>query len=94
MLIISYGLLTGISLCPPFLAVFTGAVNSRTLLGSMTFFLTFFIGTSLFFVPLPFIGVLQKFQQIKLVGKVTAFVMSLYYFYIAIDIIDRSIRKL
>lgn len=93
-LIVSYGLLTGISLCPPFLAVFTEAVNSGALLGSIKFFILFFIGTSIFFIPIPFIGALQKFKSIKHIGKGAAFIMSLYYFYIAIDILDRSIRNL
>jgi sulfite exporter TauE/SafE len=73
------GLLTGVSLCPPFLLAITEAMSTHSLTGSVTFFLTFFIGTSIFFVPLPFIGWLRKFSAVQIVGRMTAVIVGAMY---------------
>lgn len=75
------GFLTGLNLCPPFLMAITGAAGSGTLAGSLLFFGTFFVGTSLYFVPLPFLGAFHHSEALRTVGKLAAVIMALYYLY-------------
>lgn len=91
---IMIGLFTGLNLCPPFLIAFTGAAGSGSILGSMFFFLMFFIATSLYFLPIPFIAMLKHHGEFKYIGKMTAVIMSLYYLYMGIIIIQGRIMNL
>jgi sulfite exporter TauE/SafE len=65
------GFLTGVNICPPFLASLTHIFNLRSAIQSMLYFLTFFLGTSTYLVPAVFLGsrftqyaVIQKFARI------------------------------
>lgn len=78
---VAAGLATGLSLCPPFLLATAGAAETGGLLQTLGFFLLFFLGTSIFFIPAPLIGVLRGFAALALVGKMAAGIMGLYYFY-------------
>lgn len=75
------GLTTGINICPPFLLAFTEAVNAGSLAGSMVFFLAFFLGTALYFIPIPFLGVFRRFSALQNVGRLACVVMAVYYIY-------------
>lgn len=75
------GLATGINLCPPFLLAFTAAAATGTLARSLLFFIAFFGGTALFFIPFPFIGMFGKYPAVQATGKMAAVIMGLYYLY-------------
>jgi sulfite exporter TauE/SafE len=75
------GLVTGLSFCPPFLIAFTGAVEKTTVLQSMFFFFAFFLGTSIFFIPLPFSGLFRRFSAFRVVGRMAAGLIGVYYLY-------------
>ena len=81
------GFVTGLNFCPPFLLAFTGAANTGTLGESLQFFLSFFLGTSIFFLPIPFIGFLRNFSALKIIGKLAAGVMGIYYLYLGITLL-------
>lgn len=81
------GLLTGLNLCPPFLLAFTGAADGRSLLNSLAFFALFFVGTSLYFLPLPFVGLLRRFDVLRTVGRLAAVVVAVYYLFTGIIMI-------
>jgi hypothetical protein len=75
------GLLTGLSLCPPFLAALAGATSQATLFSSLLFFSAFFIATSLYVTPFPLAGLIGRSQAIRITGRLAAGVMGIYYFY-------------
>ncbi|MHC1761648.1 MAG: sulfite exporter TauE/SafE family protein [Negativicutes bacterium] len=75
------GLFTGLNLCPPFLLAFAAAGENPTLGYSLLFFLSFFGGTALFFVPVPLLGACKNVSRLKIIGRLAAAVMSVYYFY-------------
>lgn len=75
------GLLTGFNFCPPFFAAAAEAVQAGSLAGCLLFFLAFFAGTSVFFVPLPFVGALSRFESARMVGGLAALLVGLYYLY-------------
>ncbi len=76
---ICFGLLTGVNLCPPFVLIFTEAANTPDLLHSIGFFWMFFLGTSLYFLPLPLLGILKHHAALQTVGKLSALLMAGYY---------------
>lgn len=78
------GFLTGLNLCPPFLLVFTDAISTQTISQSMLYFFTFFLGTTIYFLPTPFLGILRHFPPLKSIGKMAAILMSAYYLYTGI----------
>lgn len=88
------GLMTGLTICPPFLLAFTAAVQKTSLTGSVAFFLLFFCGTSVFFLPFPLIGTLRRFATLSAVGRLAAGIMGLYYFYAGLALLIGVIKKL
>ena len=75
------GFLTGLNLCPPFLLAFTSAVGTGSLVGCLIFFMAFFVGTSLYFLPMVFVGLMSRIDALRTVGKLAAVLMALYYAY-------------
>jgi hypothetical protein len=75
------GLLTGVSLCPPFLLAFGSAAQLPRLWQSVLFFGAFFVGTSVYIVPLPLVGMAGRHDAIRIVGRLAAGVAGLLYLY-------------
>ena len=78
---VAAGFATGLSFCPPFVLAFTNAAGQADLLSSLAFFFAFFAGTSVLFAAAPFIGAFRGFQALKIVGKMAAGLVGLYYLY-------------
>ncbi len=76
---IGIGFLAGLKICPPLLLAFTGAVTNGSLGGSLLLFFTFFLGTSIFFLPFPLLGALARVPDARWVGKFAAVIVALYY---------------
>ncbi|HEX2954151.1 MAG TPA: sulfite exporter TauE/SafE family protein [Bacillota bacterium] len=81
---VGMGFLTGLNLCPPFLLAFAGAAESGSLWGSMLFFAEFFVGTSLYFIPAPFLGSLGRYPAVRETGRLAALIVGVYYIYLGI----------
>jgi len=75
------GFATGLNLCPPFLLAITGAVETGKIGGSLLFFFMFFLGTAVYFVPLPFIGFFHRQQVLRIIGKFASVLAGLIYLY-------------
>lgn len=75
------GLFSGLSFCPPLLVALTQGALHRTFTGSVFFFACFFVGTSAFFLPTPFLGALRRQQAHVHVGSFSAVLVGLYYLY-------------
>lgn len=73
------GLMAGLKLCPPLLLAFTDAARSGALGSSLLLFLTFFLGTSLYFLPLPLLGAFTRMPDLRIVGRFAAAIVALYY---------------
>jgi sulfite exporter TauE/SafE len=78
---LALGFLTGLNLCVPFIAAFTGAVGQASLAASVFFFAMFFAGTSVFFLPIPFVGAFHRVQALRTIGRFAAIFIALYYLY-------------
>jgi sulfite exporter TauE/SafE len=75
------GLITGLNLCPPFLLAITGAMEGGSIGDSLIFFALFFLGTSVYFLPLPFLGLFRRQQVLRTIGKFAAIVAGVFYLY-------------
>lgn len=75
------GLLTGISLCPPFVAAGIRAAGLPTVVAALLFFASFFVGTSVWFVPFAGFGWLRRNEALTTVARMTMALIALFYFY-------------
>lgn len=75
------GFVTGLNLCPPFLLAITEAMEGNSIQDAVLFFVFFFVGTSVYFVPLPFIGIFRRQQALRTIGKFAAILAGVFYFY-------------
>lgn len=91
---VASGLLSGIALCPPFLLAMTDAAGKGSLSYSLFFFFMFFIGTSMFFIPIPFVGALRRLQALQIIGKMAAGIVGLYYLYAGIMVVIAGVRDI
>ncbi len=73
------GLLTGLSVCPPFLVAGVRAAQLPRLPLALLFFAAFFIGTSAWFAPLLAFGFLRRSPAIEAVARMTACLLALHY---------------
>jgi len=76
-----WGFLSGLQVCPPFFAAVIGAARTGGLGGSLLFFLLFYLGTGIWFLPFPFIGTLGRFRQVAQVARFCALLLGVYYIY-------------
>jgi len=91
---LALGFLTGLNLCPPFLLAFTGAAWTGSLGQSVLYFLTFFLGTSIYFLPMPFLGLLERFKALRTIGRLAGAVVAIYYLYMGIILFGGGIHLL
>ena len=73
------GLFMGFNLCPPFLLAFTDVFVSGEIYYGLTFFLVFFLVTSLFLLPLIFLGYLSAFYPMRKVAQLAALIIGIIY---------------
>jgi sulfite exporter TauE/SafE len=88
------GLLTGLNLCPPFALAVAGAAESGGVAASVWFFATFFLGTSIFFLPLPGLGALRRFETLRLVARLAAGVVGVYFLYRGVVLVHGGLARL
>jgi hypothetical protein len=73
------GFFTGLNLCPPFLLAFSDAAQKPGVVDSITYFVFFFVGTSVYFLPLPLAGIFRS-KKIQVIGKMTALAVAVMFF--------------
>lgn len=74
------GVLVGLNLCPPFLAAFTKAAESASLAASVSFFVFFWAGTTVYLLPLPMVGLFRQ-PVAAIVGRFACWIMAGYFIY-------------
>lgn len=73
------GILTGINFCPSFLLAITKAVDLSGPLAGLALFSSFFVGTSLFLIPLSFFGLFGFKRQFRIIARISALAVSLWF---------------
>lgn len=74
------GLVSGIGFCPPFLVATANALALGSVIPSVIYFLSFFMGTTLYLLPLFFIPVLRTKQKIiSDISRIMLFIIAGYF---------------
>jgi sulfite exporter TauE/SafE len=85
------GLLTGVSLCPPFIAASVRAAECSSISGAILFFVAFFVGTSFWFVPFAAFAWLRRNEAVTTVARMAMALIGLFYLYLGLmSLIGRS----
>jgi hypothetical protein len=85
------GFLTGVNLCPPFVGAAVRAAEAGALSGAELFFVLFFAGTAVWFVPALAIGFLQHLPAAAVVARMTMVLLGGYYGYAGVISLGRSV---
>jgi hypothetical protein len=64
------GLLTGLNLCPPFIAAGIRAAQSASMMQALAFFALFFLGTSVWFIPFTAIGCIARSKSLWQLARI------------------------
>jgi sulfite exporter TauE/SafE len=81
---VTLGFLTGLNLCPPFVAAGVRAAETRSLFAALMFFALFFAGTAVWFAPSVAISRLRRYPAVPAVARITLAVLAFYYLYLGI----------
>jgi hypothetical protein len=79
---LALGFLTGLNLCPPFIAAGVRAAQRHSLTGALAFFALFFVGTLVWFLPFVGSAALRRLTVIGPIARLTAAVVAAYYVYL------------
>lgn len=79
-----FGFLTGLNVCPPFLASLAYIFNLKSVINSIFYFLMFFLGTSLYIIPLGFLGFFSKKGRLQKIARLSGIFAGLYFIYTAL----------
>lgn len=73
------GFLTGLNLCPPFIAAIAGSALTGSVQGSILYFGAFFLGTSLFIPPLLILGPLSRITSLQHIAKACLILCGIWF---------------
>ncbi|HUB18263.1 MAG TPA: sulfite exporter TauE/SafE family protein [Acidobacteriaceae bacterium] len=76
---LTLGFLTGINLCPPFLAAGVRAAQMRTLADALFFFALFFAGTAVWFMPFLSLAAVRRSPQFLTFARMVAVLLACWY---------------
>jgi hypothetical protein len=75
------GFLTGVSLCPPFVAAGVRAAEAASIAAALAFFAVFFVGTSIWFVPFAGMGWIRRSEALTTVARMAMALVAFFYLY-------------
>lgn len=73
------GIITGINFCPSFLLALSEAVNLSGVTAGILLFSGFFLGTTVFLLPLGFFGHFSRYQEMKTLAKIASLVVACWF---------------
>ncbi len=88
------GIVTGINVCPSFLLAFSRSVTLSGPLAGMSFFFAFFLGTSIFMIPLSFVGMLGRKKVFRTIARISAVLVATWFTFNAGKIVSGLVSPL
>jgi sulfite exporter TauE/SafE len=73
------GFLMGLNICPPFLMSVAYVFTLHSMVKGIVYFLVFFAATTLYFLPLFFLGFLGKMSEFRVVARVSAILVGVLF---------------
>ena len=74
------GFFMGINLCPPFLLSITYVFSRHNALYGMLYFALFFLASSIYFLPVVFLGLASKAHEFRAMARVSGFLVAGIFF--------------
>ena len=88
------GFLMGINFCPPFLVSIPYVFSLHSTLLGVVYFLIFFVVSSVYFLPMIFMGMLAKIKEFQTVARISGFICAcIFIIYGSYSIIKTLILK-
>ncbi|MFQ6082802.1 MAG: sulfite exporter TauE/SafE family protein [Candidatus Aminicenantia bacterium] len=75
------GFFTGFNICPPFLLATAYSFNLGNPIKGITFFIAFFMATSLYLIPFLFLSYFSKFENIRWIAQIFAIISGALFFF-------------
>ena len=85
------GFLMGINICPPFLMSLAYVFSLHSAFKVIIYFLMFFLGTTLYFLPVAFLGFLGKMKEFRLIARVAGLIVGFAFLTYGIYYIIRGL---
>lgn len=85
------GFLMGINICPPFLMSLAYVFTLHSAIKGIIYFIMFFLGTSLYLLPLVFLGFLGKMKEFRLIARISALIVGIVFLVYGIYYISRGV---
>jgi len=85
------GFLMGINICPPFLMSLAYVFTLHSAIKGMVYFIMFFLGTSVYLLPLVFLGLLSKMKEFRLIARISALIVGIIFLIYGIYYISRGV---
>jgi len=85
------GFLMGINICPPFLMSLAYVFTLHSAIKGIIYFIMFFMGTSLYILPLFFLGFLGKMREFRLIARISALIVGIVFLVYGIYYISRGV---
>lgn len=79
------GLFSGLSPCLPFVVGVTRLWTLDSILKGVVLFAAFFLGTSVYMIPLIFVAYLNRMERVKQIGLIVALLSSLWFLFVGIS---------
>jgi sulfite exporter TauE/SafE len=73
------GFLLGINICPPFLLALIHNFQIGGVINGVLFFIMFFSGTTVYFIPITFLGYFTKIQWLRQAGRIAAIIIGIIF---------------
>lgn len=77
------GVFTGINFCPSFLIALSKAVDLAGPISGALLFFGFFVGTSIFLIPLAFSGFLAYIKNLKYIAQIASIAIAVWFLFSA-----------
>lgn len=79
------GLVTGFSVCPPFIGAITRGFDAGGALSGMLLFIGFFVGTTLYFIPMAILPLFARQRLIRIAGIFFSLIAALWFILLGLD---------
>jgi len=73
------GIVTGVNFCPSFLIALTKSLDLGGVIGGTLLFMGFFVGTTIFLLPLAFGGMLTAIGKVKIAARYASILIAIWF---------------
>jgi sulfite exporter TauE/SafE len=88
------GVFMGLKVCPPLLVSAAYVFSLHDMLKGVLYFLVFFVGTTIYFIPLALLGMLSGMDEFRRVARASAVLVSVIFLVYGVYMLWRGVSPL